>query len=229
MKLAIMQPYFMPYIGYWQLMALVDKYVVFDDVNYIKRGYSNRNNILMQGESKMFTISVANSSQNKKYNELSICDDFKRFFATLQVCYKKAPFYNKIIELLHQITDFEDKTLGNFMLHSFCVILDYLDIHTELVLSSTLNKDNMLKGSEKIKAICKELRATDYINALGGQELYDYEDFAKNGLNLHFLKTETISYKQFANEFVPNLSFIDVLMFNSPEEIRNLLTKYTLI
>ena len=229
LKVGIMQPYFMPYIGYWQLMSIVDKYVVYDDVNYIKDGYSNRNNILMQGEAKRFTISVAGVSSYKKYNELSVSDDFRKFYSTLEACYKKAPYYNLVIELLHMVTDCEDKTLGVFMKHSFQIILDYLNIQTELILSSSIQKDNGLRGSEKVIEICKILGATDYINAIGGQKLYDYDDFKMNGINLHFLKTDTITYKQFANDFVPNLSIIDILMFNSPDDISELLTKYTLI
>ncbi len=229
LKVGIMQPYFMPYIGYWQLMSYVDKYVIFDDVNYIKRGYSNRNSILMQGEAKIFTISIAGASQNKKYNELSIADDFRKFYLTLETCYKKAPYYNQVIELLHNVTDFEDKSLGNFMMHSFQIILNYQNIETELLLSSSILKNNELRGPEKIKEICKKLGATDYINAIGGQALYGYDDFRKHGIKLHFLKTDTITYKQFANDFVPNLSIIDVLMFNSPNEIKELLNNYTLV
>lgn len=229
MIVGIMQPYFMPYIGYWQLMSAVDKYVVFDDVNYIKRGYSNRNSILMQGSGKMFSISVAGASQNKKYNELTICDDFKKFHSSIEACYKKAPYYNMTQALLQEITGFPNRELGHFMLHSFSVVLDYLGVHTELILSSSIEKDDSLKGAEKIRQICKILNADTYINTIGGKELYDFDFFKSVGIELNFLRTIPITYSQFGNEFVPNLSIIDVLMFNSSNEINELLKSYSLV
>lgn len=229
MTIGIMQPYFMPYIGYWQLLAAVDCYVVFDDVNYIKRGWVCRNDILLNGEKHMFSISLNGASQNKLFNEITILDDFRKFFRTIENAYKKAPFYQSVLPLLQDITNCPDRTLGAFMLHSFQVVLDYLGIHTELLLSSSLQKDNTLRGKDKVMQICHLLGADTYYNAIGGQALYDKDEFHQNGLNLYFLQTADIVYPQFRNTFVSNLSFIDVLMFNSPEQIRQLLTQYTLI
>lgn len=229
MKLGIMQPYFMPYIGYFQLMKAVDKYVIYDDVNYIKRGWINRNNILENGEKKLFTISLHKASQNKLINEIEIEDDFQKFLKTIQMNYRKAPYYSEIISLIERIVSFPDKNLARFLTNSFREILSYLSIDTELLVSSRLQKDCSLKGSDKILHICKLLGADTYYNAIGGQELYDKEEFAKNGIQLHFLQTAPISYPQFNQEFVPYLSIIDVLMFNSPEKVNKLLDEYTLI
>ena len=229
MTLGIMQPYFMPYIGYWQLMAAVDTYVVYDDVNYIKGGWVSRNNILLNGERHLFTIALNGASPNKLFNEITILDDFRKFFRTIENAYRKAPFYQSVLPLLQDITNYPDRTLGAFMLHSFQVVLDYLDIHTELLLSSSLPKDNTLRGKDKVMQICHLLGADTYYNAIGGQALYDKDEFHQNGLNLYFLQTADIVYPQFHNTFVPNLSFIDVLMFNSPEQINNLLKQYTLL
>lgn len=229
MTLGIMQPYFMPYIGYWQLLAAVDTYVVYDDVNYIKRGWINRNNILVNGESHMFTLSLNGASQNKLINEISILDDFQKFFKMIENAYHKAPYYNQVEPLLLEICRYHNLSLGDFMLHSFRMVLAYLGISTKLILSSSIEKDNSLRGTAKIKQICHLLGADTYYNAIGGQALYDKDDFAAEGLTLHFLQINQFEYKQFKNEFVPNLSFIDVLMFNSPEQVLGMLKEYTLV
>lgn len=229
MTIGIMQPYFMPYLGYWQLMAAVDKYVVYDDVNYIKGGWVSRNNILMDGKPHMFTITLDGASPYKHFNEIGVRDDFKKFRHMLQSCYAKAPYYNEVMPILEKICDYENRTLSVFIYHSFRVILDHLGIDTELILSSTIEKDNSLRAGEKVKHICHLLGADTYYNAIGGQELYDANDFAQDGITLKFLKTNAISYPQYKNEFVPNLSIIDMLMFNGKEGTNKLLKEYTLV
>ena len=229
MTLGIMQPYFMPYIGYWQLMAAVDTYVVYDDVNYIKGGWVSRNNILLNGQKHMFTITLNGASPNKLFNEITIKDDFKKFSRLIEFAYRKAPYYAEVSALLDKIYNYEDKSLGAFMMHSFQVVLDYLEIDTKLVLSSTIEKDNDLRGKDKVKHICHLLGADTYYNAIGGQELYDKDDFKADGIDLQFVKTDLTPYLQFKNEFVMGLSIIDVLMFNSLEEVNNVLKQFTLV
>jgi hypothetical protein len=229
MKLGIMQPYFMPYLGYWQLMAAVDTYVVYDDVNYIKGGWVARNNILLNGQKHMFTITLNGASPNKLFNEITIKDDFKKFSRLIESAYRKAPYYYDVVTLLDKIYNYKDKSLGAFMLNSFQVILDYLGIKTKLILSSSLNKDNNLRGKDKVKSICRLLDADAYYNAIGGQELYEKDDFKHSGIELFFLKSNLSQYTQFSNEFVSGLSMIDILMFNSPNEINNMLNEYQLV
>lgn len=224
-----MQPYFMPYLGYWQLMAAVDKYVVYDDVNYIKGGWVSRNNILMNGQAHMFTITLNGASPYKHFNEIEVRDDFVKFRKMLQSCYAKAPYYAEVMPLLEKICNYDDRTLSEFIYNSFRVILEYLDIKTELILSSTIKKDNSLHAADKVKHICHLLGADAYYNAIGGQDLYDVDDFAQDGITLKFLRTGEISYPQYRNTFVPNLSIIDVLMFNGKETTQKVLNEYTLI
>lgn len=230
MKLGIMQPYFMPYIGYFQLMKAVDKYVIYNDVNYINRGWVARNNILIKGEKQLFTIKLQGASQNKHFTEIQIIDDFKKLTKTLEMNYSKAPFFQSAMELMSRVFSFPEKRLDLFIKNSFEQILAYLNIDAELILSSDIKKDNSLKGQDKILDICKILQADTYYNAIGGKDLYDKKEFEDNGISLHFLKTdENLRYKQFLNmEFVPNLSIIDVLMFNSVEEVNKMLDNYTL-
>ena len=230
MKIGIMQPYFMPYIGYFQLMKAVDKYVIYNDVNYINRGWVARNNILISGKKQLFTISLQGASQNKHFTEIQVLDDFRKLVKTLEMNYLKAPFFQPTMSVMEKIFSFPNKRLDLFIKNSFEQILSYLNVYTELILSSDINKNNSLKGQEKILELCKILKADTYYNAIGGKELYDKKEFEDNGISLHFLKTdENLRYKQFLNmEFVPNLSIIDVLMFNSVEEVNKMLDDYFL-
>ena len=229
MKLGIMQPYFMPYIGYWQLMAAVDTYVVYDDVNYIKGGWVSRNNILLNGQKHMFTITLNGASPNKLFNEITIKDDFKKFSRLIESAYCKAPYYVEMKALLEKIYGYEDKSLGVFMMHNFQVVLDYLEIDTKLILSSTIAKDNSQRGKDKVKHICHLLGADTYYNAIGGQELYDKDDFKADGIDLKFVRTNLVPYAQLGDEFVPGLSIIDVLMNQGKGGTKKLLNEYTLI
>lgn len=230
MKVGIMQPYFMPYIGYFQLMKAVDKYVIYNDVNYINRGWVARNNILINERKQLFTIKLQGASQNKHFTEIQILDDFKKLTKTLEMNYSKAPFFQPTMELMNKIFSFPEKRLDLFIKNSFEEILTYLKIDTELILSSNIKKDDSLKGQDKILDICKRLKADTYYNAIGGKELYDKKEFAKNGISLCFLRTnENLQYKQFSKmDFIPNLSIIDVLMFNSVEEVNGMLDDYIL-
>lgn len=229
MKIGIMQPYFMPYIGYFQLMKIVDQYVIYDDVNFIKGGWISRNNLLIGGEKKMFTVMLKGASPNKLINEIEIGDDFRKFQKTLSISYTKAPYIKDVTALIEKIVAFEDKNLAKFIGNSFKEILAYLQIDTKLIFSSDLNKNVAEKGVDKVISICKLLGGDTYINAIGGKELYDKGMFKENGLNLSFLQTDLVSYKQFSENFTAGLSILDVLMFNSVEETNNLLNKFTLV
>jgi len=229
MKIGIMQPYFMPYIGYFQLMGAVDKYVVYDDVNYIKGGWASRNNILINGEKKMFTIVLKGASPNKRFNEIEIGDDFHKLMRTLEMNYSKASHFQDIMNLLHIIISYSERQLAKFLANSYKEILKYLNIQTEIIISSDLQKNDLLKGKDKVIHICKLLGADTYYNAIGGQELYDKNEFEENGIQIKFLKTSIIQYPQLAKNFIPGLSIIDVLMNNSIENANNLLNKYNLI
>ncbi|MBQ3618421.1 MAG: WbqC family protein [Bacteroidales bacterium] len=229
MKLGIMQPYFLPYIGYWQLLAAVDKYVVYDDVNYIKGGWINRNNFLVQEQKKLVTFSLNGASPNKIINSLSIKDNFASFIGLLNCNYKKAPYFKDIMSLVTNIISFDKSKLSLFLYNSIKEIAHYLDINTELILSSDLKKDNSLKGQDKIIHMCKLLKANEYYNAIGGQKLYNSTIFEKNNIKLIFVQPLLKPYKQFKNDFIGGLSILDVLMFNTKEEVKKMLQDYKLI
>ncbi|MBE0393849.1 WbqC family protein [Flavobacterium sp. PL002] len=229
MKVAIMQPYFFPYIGYFQLINAVDVFVVYDDVNFIKQGWITRNSILVNKKEHNFILQVEGASSFKKIKEITVGKNKKKLLKTIEQEYKKAPFFRDAFPVIEEILSSDEDNLSRFLIFSLFKISNYLQINTAFRISSTLEKNNGLKGQDKVIAICEELRATNYFNAIGGQELYNKEIFDKNGIALNFIKTESIVYTQYNNDFISWLSIIDVMMFNSLEDIKNMFDKYELI
>lgn len=229
MKIAVMQPYLFPYIGYWQLINSVDKFVIYDDVNFIKKGYINRNSILENGSPHLITLELIGSSQNKRINEISIGNNSNKLLKTIRQNYSRAPFFKDIFPMLEDILNNEEKELSKFLGFSLVKIAKYLNIGTKFLYSSDMKNDKTFKSQDRLIEMSKILNATGYINSIGGIELYDKEVFSQNNINLSFLKTHEISYKQFNNKFVPNLSVVDILMFNSKDKIKNMLTQFELI
>ena len=232
MKIGIMQPYFLPYIGYWQLMNAVDRYVVYDDVNFIKGGWINRNRILIHGAPAYLNLPMLGASPNLLIKEIRVNPDPRlagKSLRTIRDAYAKAPYFSEVYPLMERILTCGETSLSQFILNSFRVLTPYLGIGTELLLSSELEKDCSLRAQEKVISICTLLGGTEYYNAIGGQELYSREDFERSGLSLHFLKTRPVEYPQFGGEFQSNLSILDVMMFNSKEQIAQLLQQYDLV
>jgi len=229
MKVAIMQPYYLPYIGYFQLINAVDMFVIYDDVQYIKGGWINRNNIIINNEKFMFNLLLNGASSNKLINEITINPNQTKFLKTLKNAYGRTVNYNLIYPIICRLFQINEINLSKFIGNNIREICDYLNIQTKIIYSSELYKDNNLKSQDKVIQICNILKADKYINSLGGQSLYDCKEFEENGLELLFLKPNIQSYKQFNNEFIPNLSIIDVLMFNSVDQISYMLHQYELI
>lgn len=231
MRIAIMQPYFFPYIGYWQLINDVDRFVVFDDVNYITGGWINRNRILSP-KLKYFNLPLLGASQNKKINEISIDQESlksKRLSRILHETYKKAPFCSDIEPLTGEFLYIDNPNLAGYLAEQIRMVLRYLDVKTEILVSSQIEKDNSLKGANKIIEICNILGADEYVNPIGGLDLYHKEDFNEKGIKLQFLKSDLTPYKQFGEEFVPALSVLDVLMFCGIEGTKAQLDGYKLL
>ncbi|MER3383099.1 WbqC family protein [Pectobacterium aroidearum] len=228
MKLAIMQPYFFPYIAYWQLINAVDVFVIYDDVNYIKSGWINRNNFLINKEKKLFSISLFSASSYKKINEIEIKDNFVKFTKMLKTNYSKAPYFHEVYSLVERIISVNEVNLSKFLVNSIQEISKYLSISTEILISSDIEKSLSLKGQDKVLYLCEKLHANDYFNAIGGRGLYNQHAFESKGITLSFIDTEINQYKQLDNEFVHGLSIIDILMFNSTESVREMLGSYRL-
>ena len=232
MKLAIMQPYIFPYIGYFQLIKAVDKFVLYDDVNFINRGWINRNRILVNGKESMFSIPLKDASQNKLINEIDVNWDTNwknKFLKTIEQSYKKAPFYAEVLPIIEKTIEIEGGQFNKIIEQNLRLICEYLDIDTEIISSSTIYQNADKKAQERILDICLQEKAHHYINPIGGLELYDKAVFAKENMMMSFIKSKTVEYKQFKNDFVPWLSIIDVLMFNSKEEINKFIDNYELV
>lgn len=229
MKLAIMQPYFFPYIGYWQLINAVDSFVIYDDVNFIKGGWVNRNRILVNKQEHMLTLELKKSSPNKLINQLEISSSRARLVKTISMSYKQAPHFSTSMPLIEEIMSSQASNLALFLEQAIRKLCYYMGIQTTILVSSHIEKNNELRAQEKILNICKKLKADLYINAIGGQELYDSSAFKVQGIDLAFIQPLPLEYKQFSNAFLPWLSIIDVIMFNSLGTIQYKLAQYKLV
>ena len=231
MKIGIMQPYFLPYIGYFQLLNAVDKYVIYDNIQYTKKGWINRNRILQNGKDLLITVPVEKDSDYLDIKDRLVSNGFDRqkLLNQIREVYRKAPYFDSVIPFIESIIKLNENNLFLYIYNSVKTVCEYLNIDTEIIISSTLDIDHSVKGQDKVISICKKLGATDYYNAIGGQELYNVEDFKKENIDLHFLSANPIEYKQLKNEFVPWLSILDVMMFNSVDEIKTILENYKLV
>jgi len=236
MKLAIMQPYFLPYIGYFQLINAVDKFILYDDVAFIKQGWINRNYILVNKQKHLITLPLAKISSYKLIMETFINLEniprwYKKFLYTIEFGYKKAPYYKEVLELLIEIFGYinQTETISEFNKVALKRVCQYLGIDTNIKNSNGKYHNNNLSGKDRVIDICNKENATIYINAIGGYNLYVKEEFGKNNIQLYFLRTKDVFYKQFDNEFIPNLSIIDVMMFNSIKDINKMLGKFELL
>jgi len=233
MVVGIMQPYIFPYVGYFQLVKAVDKFVFYDDVNFINRGWINRNNILVNGLEHLFTIPLFKASQNKLIKDINISfPEFERekFLKKIEFSYKKAPFFKEAFNLILSVVNTQEDSLSRYTANSVEAVAKYLNLKTEFYFSSETSPET--KGFDKadrLIAITKSFGSKNYYNALGGAKLYDKEYFASQGIQLNFCKSIETPYKQFDDNFVPNLSIIDVIMFNSAENTVKILNKYVVV
>ena len=234
MKLAIMQPYFFPYIGYFQLINAVDKFIVYDDVNFIKGGWINRNNVLINKKPFLFTVPLENSSSFIQIDQTQLHSKLyhvwkTKFLKSLEQSYKKAPFYNDVFFLIEEILNKDTNFISTLAIDSIKGVCNYLDVKTQIIETSKEYNNKHLSGQDRVISICQFERANHYINPIGGIELYSKEDFKNNDIILNFIKSKSIDYKQFDNEFVAWLSIIDVLMFNSKSDVVRMLNQYDLL
>ena len=233
MKIAVMQPYWVPYIGYFQLMNAVDEFVIYDHIKYTKKGWINRNRILFNEKETYITLPLKKASDfldiDKRFLAESWKMDRNKMIRRITDAYRNAPFFETVFPVIKESILFDHDNLFQFIFNSVRVIKEYLDIKARLIVSSSIPGVDTLKSQEKVLAICNARHANVYINPVGGQALYDSKAFEKQHVNLHFLKTGDITYPQSQIKFIPSLSIIDVMMFNSKEETKELLKAFSLI
>lgn len=234
MKLAIMQPYFFPYIGYFQLINTADAFVIYDNIQYTKKGWVNRNRILVNGKDDYITLPVKKDSDYLNIVERKLADSFAddkiKMLRRITESYRKAPEFGNVFPVIEAAINSSSENLFEYIYQSLQQVCNFLNIKTPFIVSSTVPANHQLKSQEKVIAYCQVLGAAEYINPIGGVELYSKEAFHQHNIKLSFLKSTEIVYPQYKNEFIPWLSIIDVMMFNSREKIQQYLAaSYTII
>ncbi len=227
-----MQPYFLPYIGYFQLMAAVDRFVIYDDVKYTKKGWINSNRMLLNERDVKFSLALKAGSDylNVRDRELAPSFDRNKLLNRFHGAYRRAPHFDETVPLLERIVRFEDVNLFRFLHNSIIEVGSHLGISTEMVISSSIPINRELKGQDKVLALCQAAGADTYINAIGGVDLYSKEAFRERHIHLWFIRSKPFEYKQFGAEFVPWLSIVDVLMFNPLDMVKSCISaNYELI
>lgn len=222
MKLAIMQPYFLPYIGYWQMMGAVDLFVVYDNIQYTKKGWINRNRLLQNGAAVTFSLPLKADADGLDVHERSLASSFERgkLLRQFEGAYRRAPYFHDCYSLLQRIVQSEGDNLFGYLEQSIQAVRAHLNLTTELCTSSHIAIDHELKAQDKVLALCSALGAKTYVNTIGGVGLYDKTAFAARGIELQFIKSLPLEYPQFGGPFVPWLSIADALMFNPLSTVR---------
>ncbi len=216
-----MQPYFMPYIGYFQLIAAVDQFIVYDNIKYTKKGWINRNRMLQNGKDVMFSLPLKSDSDCLDVRERELAASFNRdkLLNQLNGAYRRAPYFDQTFPLIEQIVRHDEANLFRYLRHAIARICEHLGIATVIRISSDIAINHDLKNQDKVLALCEAVCATTYVNTIGGVALYSKETFRERGIDLKFIRPKPFEYVQFGAEFVPWLSIVDVLMFNSLESI----------
>ncbi|WP_200960963.1 WbqC family protein [Noviherbaspirillum sp. Root189] len=229
----MMQPYLFPYLGYFQLMAAVDIFVLGDDLQYVKESWINRNRILVNGKDKLVTFPLKKDSHHLNINQRYFSDNFiqemEHLLRIIFSSYRKAPCFESVYPLLEDILMYDEKNLAKFTIRSLRRLCDYMRIETPILVASDLVIGEVADKQERVILTQKKLGGDVYINLIGGMKLYSPERFLEHGIVLKFHQIDDICYSQFGNEFVPLLSIIDVLMFNDLRKMQNLLSRYSLL
>lgn len=227
----IMQPYFLPYIGYWQLLAQVDTFIVYDNLKYTKKGWINRNRILRNGKEAQFSIALKSASDFSLISQRELSNEFDRrkLLNQFKEAYARSVYFSQVFPMLEEIVFYENNNLFAFLLNSIKKVATFLSIDTEILVSSTIQIDHDLKGQDKVLAICEAMAAKHYINSIGGFELYSFDMFSDRDLALQFIRPLLKPYEQPCERFVPGLSIVDALMMVGPKGTRQQLMEFEMI
>ena len=226
-----MQPYFLPYIGYWQLLGAVDAFVVYDNIKYTKKGWINRNRFLLNGKEALFSLPLRKYSDFLDVNQRNLAESFNRedLINRFREAYRKAPEYSAFMPVLEDIIRCPSSNLFDYIRYSIETVCSYLELKTPVIVSSSIDCDHSLKSTERVQAICKALGADTYINPIGGSFLYSKTDFEAKGIKLMFLQSEIAEYREGGLEVYPWLSIVNTLMsVNRDSYIQRILNKYEL-
>ncbi len=227
-----MQPYFFPYIGYFQLIRSVDLFILYDNIKYTKKGWINRNRFLQNGTDSVFSVPLRKDSDFLDVKDRALADSFDRgkLVNQLREAYRRAPHFDQAFPVIENAVMSPRANLFDYIHGTVTGVCRYVGVGTSIVASSSIAVDPALKAEERVLALCKAAGASGYVNAIGGRNLYSREKFAAHGVELKFLESHAITYPQFGGPFVPWLSIVDVMMFNSVPTIREFIeTGYDLV
>lgn len=220
-RLGVMQPYFFPYIGYWCLIQAVDTFVLYDDVQYIKSGYINRNTILSQGNRQRITLTIQQASSNKRINDLYVGENNSKIVKTIQQSYAKAPYFAQFFPVIQEIFACKSTNLADFLYSSIKNLMSYMNMDQPLLRSSEMSIPTGLDRVERLLYLCKATQSGIYINNESGRKLYAQEQFQKEHITLQFIHPIISEYAQLSKNFESHLSIIDLLMNLSVDELKH--------
>jgi len=243
MKLGIMQSYFFPYFGYFQLVNSVDTFCLYEHVTFRKRSWITRNRILDKGnqEPRYINIPVKNKSSFKAIGEISIDDSTnwrRTILDALYFNYKKAPFFESSYDVLERLINLKIENLHDYNSEIVVNISRWLECSTSIVSKSEKAVETELENglidhtldikTNRVVKLCRLYGASHYVNPTGGVALYCKDSFTRNGLELSFLDSHIEEYEQWGESYTPHLSIIDMMMHLSREKMQHLLKSYSL-
>jgi hypothetical protein len=237
MQLGIMQPYFFPYLGYFQLIEVVDKWIVFDTPQYIRHGWVNRNRIMkFDGNDWMYiNVPLQKHSRDTAIKDVLIASNTQewqeKIYAQLLSYRKKAPHFSETMDVVTRCFNAGCDGISGLnivVLKEVCAYLE-IDFRFEIYSQMNLKHEPANDAGEWALQISKACGADTYINPPGGREIFDPSKFKAAGINLRFLESELKQYNQRNGNFIAGLSVLDVMMFNSRDEIKELLSHYRLV
>lgn len=226
MKMGIMQPYFFPYLGYFSLILLVDKWIVFDVTQYTPKSWMNRNRILHPKSGWQYvTVPLGNSSRTIKTFQakvLNMNDARSSIIGKLSHYKKHAPHFLRVNEIIHEVFDEAiDDSLVSLNVTALKIVCDYLGLQFSYQIASELELSYPpdLGPGDWAPYICHTLNASEYINPIGGKELFNASIFSDLNIDLYFADPNLFKYIVAPYRFEPYLSILDVMMWNAPESI----------
>jgi len=235
MKLANMQPYFFPYLGYYSLIQKTDQFILFDDVQFIRHGWIERNRILKPAEGWQYvSVPLEKFSLGTKINQVVISskEDWRnRIFRQLEHYKKRSPYYQKALEVISASFDISTDSIVELNKNILLETCKYIEIPLNIQIFSEMNLEieSVTHPGEWALNISKALNATKYINPTGGSEIFQKEQFDRAGIGIDFMGNNLTTYNQRRGNFEPGLSIIDVMMFCPPEQIRELVSSTYLL
>lgn len=227
MRVALMQPYFFPYIGYFDLLASSDLFVFYDDAAYSRGGWVSRNRVAADGkEFNYIRLTVDRAPLGTPINGVRLKspeDDRNHLLSLLHNVYRRAPYYNEVVAVIEKVFCDGGGGLSQVAAASICSCAEYLGLGAPVLYSSAIEYDRAMGAQGKVISICKSINASHYVNLTGGRELYCESEFLRNDISLIFTEPADFLYDTGKRPFVPNLSIIDVMMWVDPLEIKKYL------